>query len=250
MRATKIRISLMTLALMGIGALFCRQQQQATDLRKQGDALRERVEEMAPLREENQQLSGQLKSAAEASEATSSELARLRAQIVTLRQLERQNASRRSEQQSHKATAARQPDDSPFERFFGPGSEARVHDAKVWGFALMAYAGEHQDQFPASLQEASLFLGPDDLTPEQKAQTALTADRFEILYQGRREDMTNPPPEGAIMLREKQPWRTAKGEWARAYVYGSGAAIIHTEPDGNFEKWEGPRIPKLARRDP
>ena len=111
---------------------------------------------------------------------------------------------------------------------------------------MIAYAEEHQDRFPASLQEASSFLGPDDLTPEQKAQTALTADQFEILYQGRREDMTNPPPEGAILLREKQPWRTPKGEWAKAYVYGHGAATIHTEPDGNFEKWEGQRIPKLT----
>jgi small-conductance mechanosensitive channel len=214
------------------------------DLTKQAEALRQQVAQVTALSEENHRLSDQLRSAAEAAKRTSSELAQLRAQVGKLRQLEQEIASLKSAQQSPQPTGAPRLDDGPFDGFFGPGSNARVHHAKIWGYALISYAEGHLDQFPVSLQDASSFLGPDDLTPEQKAQTAQTADQFEMLYQGRREDMTNPPPEGAIMLREKQPWRTAKGEWARAYVYGNGGATIHTEPDGNFDRWEGPRIPK------
>ena len=112
-----------------------------------------------------------------------------------------------------------------------------------WGAALYNYASQHQGQFPASFQEAVPFFH-EDLSAEDKAQTALTVDRYEILYHGRREDMTNPPPEGAILIREKQPWQTTQGTWARTYIYGNGGGTIHTEPDGNFEKWESVRIPK------
>ena len=247
MTRTKVKVSLVTLLLLAIAGVGVWQEHHASSLRSEVEALRQQVDQLTPFAEENQRLTVQLKSAADAAEKTSTELARLRAQAGKLGQLEREMASLKSAQQPRKPAPAPRLDDNPFDRFFGPGSDARVHDAKIWGYALNAYAQEHQDRFPVSLQEATSFLGPDDLTPEQKAQTAHTADQFELLYQGRREDMTNPPPEGAIVLREKQPWQTSKGEWARAYVYGSGGATIHTEPDGDFDKWESPRLPKTSR---
>jgi hypothetical protein len=245
MVTTKLKISLAVVALVGIGAIILWQHEQAAGLRREAAGLLGQVEQVTTLSQENQRLSDQLKSATEAAEANSRELSRLRAQIGKLRLLEQENARLKSEHdQSAKAPSTTRPNELPYDGFFGPGSNGRMHDAMRWGYALTAYASEHQGQFPASLQEASSLLGPDDVTPEQKAQTALTVDQFEMLYHGQREDMTNPPPEGAILIREKQAWQTTSGEWARAYIYGNGFGTIHTEPDGNFQRWEGPRTPK------
>ena len=122
-----------------------------------------------------------------------------------------------------------------------------MQHAMRWSLALLTYASEHQGQFPSNFEQALPFLDADGISPEERAQTTQAADQYEILYTGRSADMTNPPPEAAIILRTKQPWQTSKGTWARAYIFGNGLGMIHTAPDGNFESWENIRMPKMVR---
>jgi hypothetical protein len=216
-------------------------------LEKEAAALREQVARATSLQEENQRLVDQLKRATERAQADARELAQLRGQAGTIRQLAEENARLKTERErAAKQSTPTKEEEGPYDRLFGAGGNLRMRHAMRWGYALISYASEHDGQFPESFQEASAFLGPDDVTPEEKAQTTLTADQYEILYHGRREGMTNPPPEGTIIIREKQPWQTIKGTWARTYIYGNGAGTIHTEPDGNFDKWESVRIPKTS----
>jgi hypothetical protein len=243
----KIRICAVAIVLFAVAAIIIRQHQRANQLGKEIAVLRDQAERTALLEEENQLLADQLKAATERTQADARELARLRGQVTTMRQTEEENVRSKVEHEgSAKQRTQTEEEEAPYDRLFGAGGNMRMRHAMRWGYALISYASEHQGQFPSSFEEASSFLGPDDVTPDEKAQTALTADQYEMLYHGRREDMTNPPPEGAIIIREKQPWQTSKGTWARTYIYGNGVGTIHTEPDGNFEKWESVRIPKTS----
>jgi hypothetical protein len=243
----KIRIGAVAVVLFAVAAVIIRQHQRADHLGKEIAILRDQAERTAFLQEENQRLAEQLEAATERTQADARELARLRGQASTMRQTEQENVRLKAERESStKEPTQTEKEEAPYDRLFGAGSNMRMSHAMRWGYALISYASEHQGQFPSSFEEALSFLGPDDVTPDEKAQTALTADQYEMLYHGRRENMTNPPPEGAIIIRGKQPWQTSEGKWARTYIYGNGFGTIHSEPDGNFEKWESVRIPKTS----
>jgi hypothetical protein len=241
----KLRSSLGITAIFCGAALLVRQQRQTAEQNREITALRTQAEQAATLAQEKRTLSDQLKSATEAAELNARELARLRAEAGKIRKLEAENAHLKSNQEeSTKATPVSTPDGLPYDGFFGPGSNTRMHNAMRWGYALTTYAQAREAKIPGNLQEISSFIGPEDFTAEQKAEIGRTADQFEVLYHGRLEDMTNPPPEGAILLREKEAWQTTSGEWARVYIYGNGHGTIHTDPTGRFESWEAPRIEK------
>jgi RNA polymerase sigma factor (sigma-70 family) len=130
------------------------------------------------------------------------------------------------------------------EKMFGPGASVKMEYSKDLGFAVLGFADEHQGLFPTNAEDAMEFL-----VPVAKAQTNVGPGQFELLYQGRLEDLTNPPPEGAIIMRTRQPWLTPDGKWARSYVYGNGHSVIQLAPDGDFTKWESLRMPNPAPGD-
>lgn len=247
MATTKLKVGAATFVLAAIAALIVWQQQQAKRLTAEVAALRGQLERAEALQEENQRLRDQGKTATDTSQATARELLRLRAQAGAMRQLEQDNARLKSERDlAVKQAAQEQPEpDGPYDRLYGQGANTKMRHAMRWGIALSMYSRQPEGLFPERLQEVVPFL-PADLSAEDKAQTALTADQYELLYHGRLEDMTNPPPEGAIIIREKQPWQTTQGAWARAYIFGDGHGLVHSERDGKFESWEGPRLPKLS----
>jgi hypothetical protein len=242
----KLKLRLLTVVLIAVAALVIWQQQRARRLEMEAAALREQLGQTASLRAEIQRLTERLTKADERSEADKRELMRLRAQAGTLRQAEQENARLKAERDrlAQKDPQPRpQTADNPFDPQHGPGSGAKVNQAKHWGFALVLYAANHDGQFPASLDEAVAYL-PDGLSEEEKARTKLAADQMTILYHGLRSDLDNLPPESTIILTEKQAWLDTQGRWAKTYVYSDGRAEVQTRSDGNFEKYESIRIPK------
>ena len=127
------------------------------------------------------------------------------------------------------------------EKTFGPGATVKTEYHHDLGFAVLAFADKNQGRLPTNVEDATEFL-----PPVAKAQTNVGPDQFEILYRGRLEDLTNPPPEGAIIMREKQPWLTPDGKWARNYIYGNGHGVIQVIADGDFAGWESLRMPNPA----
>lgn len=96
----KTKIGALMVGLLIIATLFIWQQQQIKSLKAEAAALRQQLDQAALLREENQLLVEQLKTAADGSQADRSELMRLRAQASRLRQVEQENAQLKIERQN------------------------------------------------------------------------------------------------------------------------------------------------------
>lgn len=212
------------------------QRQRAERWMGEAAALRQVVGQAELLREENQELHEQLRAAARRSEADGQELMCLYAQTAAFRKTEEENARLKSERKTSTPQARRK--EEWMDRMYGEGTSDRGIHCLRWAYALIEYASEHDEQFPTSLREVVGFLGND----EAASQTALTQDQYEILYMGRRDDLSNPG--GTPVLREKQPRQTAEGIWTRAYAYGNAVAKIQTSADGNFDDLKDPPISK------
>jgi hypothetical protein len=109
-----------------------------------------------------------------------------------------------------------------------------------WLMSCLMYAQNNTGQFPTSLAEAAPFFPKDAKTTGN-----LSPADLEILYKGPITAMTTPPPAMAIVLREKQAWRTLEGKWARTYGFADGHCEIHVENTPDFESWESERNPML-----
>lgn len=249
MNRNTLQFSVAALLLLILTVALLRQRQSTERLEKEVVALRSQIEKIAPLEKDNHRLADQLKAVLQNSQAETLELARLRGQAGRVVQIERENINLKAERQrdGSQSTQPETKEENPYDKLLGTGSGLRMQHAMRWGHAVHEYARQHEGQFPANLKDALMMLGPDGLTAEEKAQTALTLDQYELLYHGRLDEMTNPPPEGAIILRSKA-WQTDKGTWARTYIRGDGLGQMQVEPDGNFEKWESIRLSKPNAR--
>jgi hypothetical protein len=112
--------------------------------------------------------------------------------------------------------------------------------AEAWMEALVAYAQKNRGQFPTSFEEADYYW-----PKEMEKSTDMTPDRFEILYHGSLDSLTNLD---VIVFREKKLWQNpANGRWGRLSVLGSGFAqygsVLPGTPDEAFSDWEKEHLP-------
>ncbi|HEU0011823.1 MAG TPA: hypothetical protein VFT34_18560 [Verrucomicrobiae bacterium] len=133
----------------------------------------------------------------------------------------------------------------------GPRATGKLNDARALTAALRKYSDERAGEFPVNLDQVALYL-PKTLEPDSSpwANAPLTGTNdFEIVYQGSQNDLSNIPPRRVALLRERQPWLTPQGKWARVYGYADGAAGI-VESEDNFQSWDAQHIipPPNARR--
>src|SRR6185312_11907344 len=119
----------------------------------------------------------------------------------------------------------------------------KVSDGRAFAAALRKYAAEHGGQFPSTLEQVTAYL-PRPLTNNApswiNAPVSGTND-FEIVYQGTTNELGNIPARRVALLRERQPWLTPDGKWARAYAYADGAAEV-VASDDNFESWDAVHV--------
>lgn len=78
--------------------------------------------------------------------------------------------------------------------------------------------------------------------------TLAVTNEFEVVYGGDFRALTNPS--STIVIREREAWQHPNGKWFKAYGFADGHSEIHTEPDGDFEPWERPRLPVPPSRNP
>jgi hypothetical protein len=69
-------------------------------------------------------------------------------------------------------------------------------------------------------------------------------DQFQVIYQGSLNEITNASQ--TIVLQEATPMRAADGGWLKVYGLADGSALVHEEPDGNFEAWESEHTQRPA----
>ena len=131
----------------------------------------------------------------------------------------------------------------------GPRAEGKQNDGRVLASALLRYADQHDGKFPLSFDEvASYFPKPlkADSPPWQDAPWSGTND-FEIVFQGSTNELINIPGRRIALIRERQPWPTPDGQFARVYGYADGS-VSTVRSDDNFQSWDAQHlIPPPAR---
>jgi RNA polymerase sigma factor (sigma-70 family) len=234
----KLKIGIVSAVVVAsVVAPLVLQHQARARLREQDDSLRQRQSQLTPLTEENNRLSNLAASSALSSNQPE-ELQRLRAEAGALQRQTSTVARLREENRRLQASVAGPP--TPLE--MREEAIARMEFGKHWMLALILYAEKHQDQFPTDFGQAKDFL------PQQAmAETNVTTDQFEIVYQGKWTDVKKPSD--TAVLREKQARQSPNGKWTRAYGFADGHSEIHMESDGNFEAWEKEHILAPAAPD-
>lgn len=125
----------------------------------------------------------------------------------------------------------------------GPRETGKLNDARALTAALRKHADEHQGQFPPSLDQVAPYLPkPLEANSPSWVNAPLTGTNdFELVFQGSQNDLTNIPPRRVALIRERQPWLTADGKWARVYGFADGGASTVVSDD-DFQSWDAQHI--------
>lgn len=244
MTMTKLKAAgLSALVLAGVAAPVW-QYQKINRLEAQNAALAAQLKETDRLRQENQRLAGELNNAIQRSQAEKNELARLRGQVTSLRPLQQDNERLKAQQNAlaQKLAEASTASSQENEEEKDPWKEAaieRLNYSKRWGLALILYSMKNGGRMPPNLASALSFMDTND--PAVAASSPAGADaHLEILYQGGIKDIAHP--EKTILLREKEPFQTKDGRWARTYLFADGHSEIASSDTPDFSVWESQRI--------
>jgi hypothetical protein len=104
----------------------------------------------------------------------------------------------------------------------------KMSEAKQGVLALIMFADDNGNQYPANLDDAARYMKNDYMKTVES--------NFDFLNPG---SITNvAQPATTIVLKEKQAWQGPDGGWLKAYGFADGHAEIHREPTGNFDEFE------------
>ena len=109
---------------------------------------------------------------------------------------------------------------------------ARMGDSRTYVLGFILHAQDNGGILATNLDQIAPYLGGNN--------KITGTNRFEIVYSGRMQGVTNPAM--TILLREAEARPTADGRWSKAYAFVDGHSEIHTEPQNNFEEFEKQRI--------
>jgi hypothetical protein len=244
-----------TIVAAAIMASLLLQRRTKAKLRENDAVLQQQDKQLAALAAENQRLSNlavQTRTNRVTAEDRTVELAQLRAKVEALGQQTNQLAKQLAENRRlGGAQFFSQGDFNLLEHNHesaitfagGPREPGKLNDARALTAALRRYADEHQGQFPLAVGEVAPYLPKAleaDSPPWVNAPLTGTND-FEIVYQGSQNDLTNIPPRRVALIRERKPWLTPDGKWARVYGSADGAASTVVSDD-NFQSWDAQHI--------
>ena len=241
--ATLIKLATMTkiqagvlgaVVLVGAATSVLVQHQAQAALRAQDESLQRQSAELARQQADNERLAS-LVQAGSSRANTLDDLLRLRSEVESLRKQTNSLAVSLEEKRRLRARNASQMDGSPSILEMREEEKKlaidRLNYTKHWLLAFHTFAEQNRNEFPTSFDGARPFL------PEEVAdQTNLTAEQFEILYQGSTTNIT--ARDLVVVLRERQPRRNYDGKWSRAYGFADGHSEVTSTPDGNFDAWE------------
>lgn len=254
MTKSQILLTGVTIIAAVIASLLIQCRTQAK-LRENDAVLRQQDNQVAELVAENQRLANlvvQVRTNSATVADRTVELAQLRAKVETLRQQTNELAKQIAENR-HLAGAQffHRGDSNLLEHNHesaitfagGPREPGKLNDARALTAALRKYADEHQGEFPLSLDKAAPYLPralEADSPPWVNAPLTGTND-FEIVYRGSQNDLINIPPRRVALIRERRPWLTPDGKWARVYgsVDGTASTVVS---DDNFQSWDAQHI--------
>jgi len=256
-RFKNIFVALLIIVAAGVLASLLTRNRMEAKSRENDAVLRQRADDLLKLVAENNWLSNlvaQANSGASSvsSEAASAEVARLRAAAEALRQQSNTLALQLAQSRRAAGAAALSRGDynlldhnlgKSITFAGGPRETGKLNDARAFAAGLRQYADDHDGQFASDLSQLSGYLPKpleSNALPWINAPVTGTND-FEIVFQGSQNDLSNIPLRRVLLIRERQPWQTPEGKWAKVYGYADGAAEI-VESDDNFQSWEAQQI--------
>lgn len=104
----------------------------------------------------------------------------------------------------------------------------KLTDAKNAILALMLFAENNGKQYPATLDEAATYMRNDEMKAVES--------NFDFINPGSTTNVARPAD--TILLKEKEPWQDADGNWLKTYGFADGHSEIHKGPSGNFDDFE------------
>lgn len=123
---------------------------------------------------------------------------------------------------------------------------ARINDELTKLSEALANPSEGQ---PRSIDIRDVLKKIDETAPDtsksdkshQGSSNKNLTSEFEIVFRGTLDDLTNVPEQAVVLIRERQPWPTPGGKWARLYVMANGEISV-VESDDNFQSWEAAHV--------
>jgi len=241
----KLRVTGIAGALISLAAVVVWQQWRFNRLLADADVLRTEVEQAATVRDENQRLAQKLRLVSERSEASLSELARLRGQTVRMRQVEQENARLKAERErlarQPAASTPTVPDEQTPE---WEVAQQRMYCSKVLGLSIWSFAKDNQGWMPTNElaffsqteQELNKKLAKE--LPVESENHEISFDPFELVFQGNLH-ATGREPGSTIIARTTEPIQLSNGRWARPCVFD----------DGHSEVLVADTLPNLATKE-
>lgn len=217
-------------------------------LQYENQQLRQRVHDLAAANEGLSNRIAQVSAKPTLDPDRERELLKLRGEVGTLR---RQVAEANRAQSRPAAALAAESKETTQEEYAKQVAIAKMTYTKAWMLAFFLYSEKNGGQFPTNFSQALPFWPSDlkfstgdkgemTLLPDESSagttQYGLVPDKYDIVYQGSLNTLTNPA--SIIVIREKDTWQAPNGGWVRAYAFADGHSEIHKADDGNFLPWE------------
>jgi hypothetical protein len=232
---TKLKIiSIAALALVGAAASLMIYNQSQSKFHAGDALLQEQSNQLAALSAEHERLSNLIAQANHArADDNTAELARLRSEAEALKK--QTNDLGRRLKTNHEARAswpASIPESHPPEYYeqLRQMAGSKPLEARDLGRAFGAYADDHQNQSPSSLDQLTPYLA--------KLNSSLSGtNQFEIVYQGSLDSLKGIPHGSVAVIREQRPWPGPDGKMMRLYAFPNGSSQMVGSYD-NFQSYE------------
>jgi RNA polymerase sigma factor (sigma-70 family) len=231
MTMTKLKLGLGALVIAGATTALVVQHQAQIKLREENQSLRQQIAQLQTDNGNLSNLAARAKNPLPLSDDQINELLKLRGEAKMLRQ--RTNELGKLYAPSARATANQQQPEDDSEVVSHAEQEKtalfKMNNAKQSVMAMIMYANDNGDQFPANFDQAAPYFKGDSNSVRSNL------NQFEIVYQGSWKNIADPV--STIVVRGNQPW-LYHGEWINVYGFADGHSELHAEPDGNFGAWE------------
>jgi RNA polymerase sigma factor (sigma-70 family) len=230
MSMTKIQLGLGAIVVAGLAATVAIQQQTASKMGGEIQALRLQLTGLAADNESLSNRLGQVRAPSPLAGDQFRELLRLRGEVGRLRDTTNLFGKLQQENRHIQASAldSTAEQSSEADKF----SQHRLHmvnAAKMIGVAFRIYANDNEGRFPTSFAQCS-----NELAKTTNFFGDVPLDTFELVNAGKVSDQLP----WAFIFREQTPRLSPDGGWSRVYGLADGSAQEATSPDGNFDTWE------------
>jgi RNA polymerase sigma factor (sigma-70 family) len=230
MTITKAKIAVAAI-VAGLTAAVILQSRENSRLQRENQALRQQGAQSDEIRSESERLSKASPTAApELNQNQFRELMRLRGEVGVLKdQLTRDKMTAKPKVDVPKASTPEDPVEQQRQIVI-----AKMNFTKQMMLAFLMYSNDHQAACPTNFDQAAAYW------PTDGVDTNISANQFQVLFQGNFNQITNPAQ--TIVVGEVEPTPGPDGGWLKAYGFADGHSEIHQAQDGDFAPWETQHI--------